>query len=148
MATVSEALASLGIREWVLRGEPKNEEEFNASFTKIDGVDKDGNQIHSNDPKSFGVTWEKISDEMKKIEDEAPMVELRKQRNVKLAETDWMTLSDSPTMSDEWKTYRQALRDLPAESKDVTFDKELRGLPSSRNGDLTLKNVTWPKKPE
>jgi len=34
-------------------------------------------------------------------------------RNTLLAETDWMANSDV-TMSDAWKTYRQALRDLPA----------------------------------
>ena len=36
---------------------------------------------------------------------------LRKKRNNLLAETDWMANSDV-TMSDDWKTYRQALRDL------------------------------------
>jgi len=37
---------------------------------------------------------------------------IRFKRNTLLAETDWMVLSG--TMSDAWKTYRQALRDLPA----------------------------------
>jgi len=36
---------------------------------------------------------------------------LRNKRNNLLAETDWMANSDV-TMSDDWKTYRQALRDL------------------------------------
>ena len=36
---------------------------------------------------------------------------LRDKRNNLLAETDWMANSDV-TMSDDWKTYRQALRDL------------------------------------
>ena len=35
----------------------------------------------------------------------------REERNRRLAETDWMALSDV-TMSEEWKTYRQALRDI------------------------------------
>jgi len=35
----------------------------------------------------------------------------REERNRKLEETDWMALSDV-TMSEEWKTYRQALRDI------------------------------------
>ena len=39
----------------------------------------------------------------------------RSERNALLAETDWMASSDL-TMSDEWKTYRQALRDLPNHS--------------------------------
>ena len=46
----------------------------------------------------------------------------RNERNELLAETDWMANSDV-TMSDSWKTYRQALRDLPAQSgfPDVDF---------------------------
>ena len=40
---------------------------------------------------------------------------IRIKRNELLAETDWMALGDV-TMSDAWKTYRQALRDLPAQS--------------------------------
>ena len=38
---------------------------------------------------------------------------LREERNQLLVETDWMANSDV-TMSDDWKTYRQALRDLPS----------------------------------
>ncbi len=37
--------------------------------------------------------------------------DLRTKRNKLLSETDWMANSDI-TMSDDWKTYRQALRDL------------------------------------
>lgn len=42
---------------------------------------------------------------------------LRNKRNQLLAETDFYALSDV-TMSDEMKTYRQALRDLPANTSD------------------------------
>ena len=41
------------------------------------------------------------------------IAELRFKRNQLLAETDYMANSDV-TMSDDWKTYRQALRDLPS----------------------------------
>ena len=46
----------------------------------------------------------------------------REERDNLLSETDWMANSDV-TMTDAWKTYRQALRDLPAESgfPDVDF---------------------------
>jgi Asp-tRNA(Asn)/Glu-tRNA(Gln) amidotransferase A subunit family amidase len=46
----------------------------------------------------------------------------RLERNGLLAETDWMANADV-TMTDAWKTYRQALRDLPAQSgfPDVDF---------------------------
>ena len=39
------------------------------------------------------------------------LADLREQRNSLLAETDWMANSDV-TMSDEMRTYRQALRDI------------------------------------
>ena len=55
---------------------------------------------------------------------------LRRERNQKLAETDFYALSDV-TMSDDMKTYRQNLRDFP-DGKD-TVDK--------------CDNATWPTKP-
>jgi len=42
---------------------------------------------------------------------ELALIILRRKRNNLLIETDWMANSDV-TMSDNWKTYRQALRDL------------------------------------
>ena len=56
--------------------------------------------------------------------------ELRRERNRRLAETDFYALSDV-TMSDDMKTYRQNLRDLP-DGKD-TVEK--------------CENATWPTKP-
>ena len=137
MATVTDALKSLNIDDWYLRGDPQNEDEFNDCFSKITGTDSVGNAILSNEPEKWDVTWKQISDEMKKLQDAEPMIELRRQRDVKLAETDFYALSDV-TMSDDMKTYRQELRDLPSKSKDVAFD----------NDPFKLKNVTWPKKPE
>jgi hypothetical protein len=55
---------------------------------------------------------------------------LRRERNRRLAETDFYALSDV-TLADDMKTYRQNLRDLP-DGKD-TVDK--------------CDNVTWPTKP-
>ena len=42
---------------------------------------------------------------------------LRGQRNQLLAQSDWMSNSDSPAMTDEWKTYRQELRDITKKYK-------------------------------
>ena len=42
---------------------------------------------------------------------------LREERNRRLAETDYLALPDV-TMSEEMRTYRQALRDLPANTTD------------------------------
>ena len=137
MATVGQALQELKITEWVLRGEPKTEDEFKSMFTKVTGATADGTGIESSDPTKFGVTWKQISDKMTAIDAAAPMKELRRQRDAKLAETDWTALADV-TMADNMKTYRQALRDLPAH-KD--------GKDASLASDGSLENVKWPQKP-
>ena len=58
-------------------------------------------------------------------------VRIRKERDRLLAETDWMSFSDSPTMSEANKTYRQKLRDLP----------------SDQSSKKTFSDITWPTKP-
>lgn len=45
---------------------------------------------------------------------------LRTKRDGLLTASDWTVLSDSPTSTAAWKTYRQALRDLPANTTDPT----------------------------
>ena len=60
-----------------------------------------------------------------------PMEELRTQRNKLLAESYWMAVSDR-TPTDAQKTYRQALRDLPA---------------NQTPSDMQLSNITWPTEP-
>ena len=136
MATVAEALQELSITEWVLRGEPTKESEFHEMFRKVTGADVNGSAIESDDPTKFGVTWKQVSDKMTAIDAAAPMKELRLQRDAKLAETDWTANSDV-TMADNMKTYRQALRDLPAsnDGKNATLK------------DGVLENVKWPQKP-
>ena len=136
MATVAEALSELSITEWVLRGEPKTEDEFKSMFRKVTGATADNTAIESADTSKWGVTWKQVSDKMTAIDTAAPLKELRLQRNAKLAETDFHALSDV-TMADNMKTYRQELRDLPASSdgKNATLK------------DGVLENVTWPKKP-
>ena len=57
-------------------------------------------------------------------------VNLRRERDQLLAETDYHGISDL-TMSDEMKAYRKALRDLPA----------------SYNNSTILGTITWPTKP-
>jgi len=59
---------------------------------------------------------------------------LREQRNQLLAQSDWMAVSDR-VMTQAQIDYRQALRDLPANSEPQLDE----------NGNLT--NVTWPTKP-
>jgi hypothetical protein len=40
-------------------------------------------------------------------------------RNFALAESDWTQLPDAPVDKEAWATYRQALRDLPAQGGDA-----------------------------
>ena len=82
-------------------------------------------------------TEAEIDAELFKINDAEPMRRLREERNRLLVESDWMAYPDSPTMSDAWKTYRQALRDLPASTTPVLDD----------NAPIGITSVTWPTKP-
>ena len=136
MTTIASALSSLGVKEWVLRGEPTTEAEFNSMFRKVTGADSNGSAIESADPKDWGTTWKAVSDKKAALEAAEPMRLLRVERDRLLAETDWMGNSDV-TMASNWKTYRQALRDLPdGASPKLTSD-----------GRLDMSSVTFPTKP-
>ena len=54
---------------------------------------------------------ERLNEEFENNKFNIVLSNLRKARNSLLKETDWMANSDV-TMSDDWKTYRQELRDL------------------------------------
>ena len=136
MTTISQAISALGITEWVLRGEPTNETEFNQMFRKVTGADSNGSAIESADPKDFGTTWKAVSDKKTELVNAQPMRLLREERNRLLAETDWMANSDV-TLADNWKTYRQQLRDLPASASPKL----------SSDGSLDMSSVTFPTKP-
>ena len=127
MTDIAQALASLEIKEWVLRGEPTSKSEFEKMFAKVTGTDENGSAIESTDPKDFGVTWDEVKAEKDKLVAAEPMRLLRTERNVKLAETDWWASSDL-TMTDAQKKYRQDLRDITK-----TYD--------------SLEKVKWPTKP-
>ena len=60
---------------------------------------------------------------------------VRDHRTGLLKNSDWMGNSDV-TMSSEWQTYRQALRDLPSTAS------------PSLDEDGNLTGVEWPTKPE
>jgi len=111
MTTISQAITALGIEDWVLRGEPTNEEEFNAMFRKVTGADSNGSAIESDKPSDFGTTWKAVSDKKTELINAEPLRLLREERDRLLQQTDWTALGDV-TMSDKMKTYRQELRDI------------------------------------
>ena len=66
------------------------------------------------------------------------LADIRKHRNRKLAETDYMANSDY-TMPDYIKTWRQTLRDLPQNNTtESQYDTLLE-----QNADGSLKNSVW-----
>ena len=127
MTDISTALSSLGVTEWVLRGEPTSETEFNEMFRKVTGADANGSAIESDSPSDWGVTWSQVSAKKDELVAAEPMRLLRAERDRKLADTDWWATSDR-TMTDDQTTYRQALRDIPASYS-------------------SLDDVVWPTKP-
>ena len=66
------------------------------------------------------------------------LADIRKHRNRKLAETDYLALSDV-TMNDAVKTWRQTLRDLPQNNTtESQYDTLL-----ARDADGNLTNSVW-----
>lgn len=57
---VANALNALGITEYILRGTPTNEAEFNSMFKKVVGEDSNGVAIESSDAFKFGVNWSQV----------------------------------------------------------------------------------------
>ena len=69
---------------------------------------------------------------LKELIDAQPLKNLREERNRRLAEVDWVVIrafSMNTPVTDEWKTYMQALRDLPSTTEDPA-------------------NVVWPVRPD
>ena len=81
-------------------------------------------------------TETEVNSKISELDNAEAMRLLRLERDKRIANTDWRASSDL-TLADAWKTYRQALRDLPASaSPKLNSDYEL---------DLT--SVTWPTEP-
>ena len=103
--------------EWVLRGN---------DYSGLDWLD-------SGQTKP---TKTEINNKIAALDTEEAMKLLRVERDTRIAKTDWRASSDL-TLTDAWKTYRQALRDLPA-----TASPKLDSI-----NELDLTSVTWPTEP-
>ena len=103
--------------QWVLRGE---------DYSGLEWLD-------SGQTKP---TETEVNNKISSLDSAEPMRLLRVERDRRIAKTDWRGNSDL-TMSDAWKTYRQALRDLPA-----TASPKLDSI-----NELDLTSVTWPTEP-
>ena len=108
---------------------PGSEWSVGDTYASIVWVKGNGHDIPSESAVNAKIT---------EIENAKPMVELRRQRDVKLAECDWVVtkaLESGSSVADNWKTYRQQLRDLPSSAS------------PQLDSDDNLTNVTWPTKP-
>ena len=104
--------------EWLLRGE---------DYTGLEWLDNSQTKP----------TETEINSKISELDNAEPMRLLRIERDVRIAKTDWRASSDL-TLSDAWKTYRQALRDLPA-SASPKLDSFY---------ELDFSSFTWPTEPE
>ena len=81
-------------------------------------------------------TEDEINAKIAELDAAEPLKLLRLERDEKLKACDWRASSDL-TISNEWKTYRQALRDLPASTTPTL----------NTDGTLNQSSVTWPTPP-
>ena len=78
------------------------------------------------DGKAYNVRVENTTAEEQTALTDQKWIAIRLERNRRLQITDWRASSDL-TLSDDWKTYRQALRDVPTQTDPY--------------------NITWPTEP-
>ena len=95
-----------------------------------------------------GMTWltslkpteSELDDKVLELDKSEALKILRIERNEKLIDSDWVVIKSNETgvpVSDSWKTYRQALRDLPATSSPKL----------TSTGYLDYNSFTWPTEP-
>ena len=85
-------------------------------------------------------TETEVNNKIAELQNAEPMRLLRIERDQRLASCDWRVVMAKETGSNipaAWKTYRQALRDLPASASPKL----------NSNGDLDYSSVTWPTQP-
>ena len=81
-----------------------------------------------------------VEAEIDRLITEEPKRLLRVERDKRLTDSDWVVTKAFETggaVPESWKTYRQALRDLPEKSNPKL----------NEYGDLDMKSVSWPDKP-
>ena len=105
--------------EWAVTGDDYSR------FTWLDKIQKKPSQ-------------QQIEEKIVQLKAAEPYRLLREERNKLIAETDWTQGRDVTLSNDiDWRTYRQALRDLPSNSNPKL----------DSNGRLDMSSVTWPTKP-
>ena len=91
----------LEITEWISTTKPDQK------LTKVD--------VYVEGGKAYDCKVETCTEEEKNAAIASQWQNIRQDRDERLKETDWRASSDL-TLSEDWKTYRQALRDVPTQS--------------------------------
>lgn len=102
-------------------------------------VGEDWEGLVWNDDPALKPTREEVEAEALRLQKQAPWNAVRRVRNAKLKECDWIvirSMSRNEPVPQEWSDYMQALRDIT----DLDMEPVLQ--------DGILKNVPWPTKPE
>jgi hypothetical protein len=105
--TTTEILDKLGA-DVVFEGPQASHTRYQFSFA--DGVEQLGGKWYT----KYSVA--DMDQEAKDALDTTQALAVRKQRDEKLAECDWTQVADAPVDKTAWATYRQALRDVTAQS--------------------------------
>ena len=92
-----------------------------------------------------GLTWldssqtkpteTEINSKISELDNAEAMRLLRIERDTRIAKTDWRASADL-TLSNAWKTYRQALRDITKQTPQL-----------NKKYELDLTSVSWPTEP-
>ena len=110
----------------------------NSSFSVI-GNDYSGIKWHSDDEVP---TEEEVNNKITELKAAEPHKLLREERDKRLTACDWVVAKHTEhgkMVPEDWKRYRQALRDLPS----ISYRPEL-----DENGRLNMDSVAWPPPPE
>ena len=109
--------------EWTLRGD---------TYAELEWLD--GSQ-----PKP---TEDEVTAKIAELQTAEPHKLLREERDKRLTACDWVVAKHTEhgkMVPEDWKIYRQALRDLP----NISYRPELNEF-----GDLKMDSVAWPTPPE
>ena len=87
-------------------------------------------------------TEDEVNAKITELETAEPHKLLREERDKRLTACDWVVAKHTEhgkMVPEDWKIYRQALRDLPS----ISYRPELND-----NGQLKMDSVAWPTPPE
>ena len=92
--------------------------------------------------ESDAPTEEEVNAKIEELKQEEPFKLLREERDKRLTACDWVVAKHTEhgkMVPEDWKIYRQALRDLPS----ISYRPELNEF-----GSLKMDSVAWPTPPE